>query len=224
MAIISDLVADVLNRLEEDPTNPIFWDVQDEIRVFLADAMFEASLITGEPQIRQTTPLTLLANQTLQPMPPNALAILRIDGPGKVDKVSWYELDKMTPGWRNDPPSDTIDAWFPFGLSQFGIHPQLEVEQQVFVTYVSIPVQVPRPYTGAEPVNFQAEYLEGFVDSATHDARTKEGGQELLQSLANLERYLTKMEELSKFGLRKGSLRFTKVMGATAKQTEIEIR
>lgn len=225
MSTLATLASSVQDRLEEPRGLPgTFWSVANEIYPFLADSLFEATLATGEPQVRQAMQYTLTPGQTLFPMPPNALAILRIDGPGKVDKVSWWELDKMNPGWRTVAPlpSGGIQSWFPFGLTKFGIYPQVAQNSLVYITVVSIPVQVARPYSGSEPVDFQNEYTEGFVDSASHLARYKEGGQELLGSLAQLERTLSKYEELSKFALRKGQLRFTRTVGVPAKQEDPE--
>jgi hypothetical protein len=224
MSTLSTLAPWIQDRLEEPRGAGIFWSTQYELYPFLADSMFEAMLATGEPQVRISTPYTLTPGSTLFPMPANALAILRIDGPGMIDKRSWWELDMMQPGWRNVAPAASILNWFPFGLTRFGIYPQVAADQEIFITVVSIPIQVGRPYTGSEPVDFQEEYFEGLVDSAAHLARYKEGGQELLGSLDQLDRALSKYEELSKFGLRKGQLRFTRTVGAPAKQQEPELQ
>lgn len=221
---VSELENRVLDRLEE--TNPpVFWNLADEIRTSVVEAMNVAMLITGEPQIRAIATTTLAANQVLQSMPVGALALLRIEGPNgvSVKRTTLFDMDKLSPGWETET-GDSIDFWFPFGFTQFGVHPKLTAGQQVILTYVAFPVATPRPYTGLEPIIFQEEYTEGFVDYGSHVNRLKEGGNEFQQSIAAYQRFLDKMGELSRFAFRKGSLRFTRTFGSPSLITDVKQR
>jgi hypothetical protein len=228
---INDLVPLVLDRLEESRTNPIFWDVPKEIVVFLVEAMNEATLITGEPEIRFDTSLktksqlTLPANQTVMTFSGDIplFGMMRLESSGQVKKTTVWDMDRMLPGWENDT-GDLPDFWFPIGLTQFGIHPQLVAPVTVIVSGIAEPVSTSRPYTGVEPCDFQSEFRESFVDYAAHIAGLKEGTKEFQDSIRVYDRFISRMAELGKFASRKGSLRFSRTMGAPASTTPVEIR
>jgi hypothetical protein len=221
MSTLSNLGDLVQQRLEEPVGAGIFWERIGEIYPMLVEAMSEATLITGEPEIRQNVPFTLNAGQTIFTLPSPGLALLRIQAPNWVDKTTLWDLDRMLPGWESDA-GDAPDYWFPFGLTQFGIHPQLTASAQCFLSFIALPVPSGRPYTGAENVDFQSEYQEGFVDYAAHVAQLKEGGEEFIQSSKLYDRFLSKMVELSNFSWRKNSLRFTRTVGAPSRITPVE--
>jgi hypothetical protein len=231
VSIINDLVPLALDRIEESRTNPIFWNVQKEIMVFLSEAMNEAALITGEPEIRYSdslttsSQLTLPANQTVMTFSGDVplFGMMRLESSGQVKKTTVWDMDRMLPGWENDT-GDVPDFWFPIGLTQFGIHPQLVAPVTVIVSGIAEPIPTPRPYTGAESVDYQEEYREAFVDYAAHICGLKEGTKEFQDSIKVFDRFVSRMSELSKFASRKGSLRFSRTMGAPASTTPVEIR
>jgi hypothetical protein len=222
LSTLNALAALVLNRIEE-ANPPVFWNLQGEIFPFLVESMNEAALITGEPQIRQTVPFTLAAEQTIFTIPSSMIALLRIQAPNWVEKTTLWDLDRNLPGWESDV-GPTPDYWFPIGLTKFGIHPQLTASMQVFLTGVQLPIATGRPYTGTEPVPFQPEYYDGFEDYAAHVCALKEGGEEFKSSMKLYDRFLKSMTDLSNFSFRKGSLRFTRTVGAPAAVTPVEKR
>jgi hypothetical protein len=130
----------------------------------------------------------------------------------------------MLPGWENDVGGSVPDFWFPIGLTQFGIHPQLTAPVSVIVSGIVEPVSTPRPYTGNESVNFQNEFREAFVDYAAFTATLKEGTIEFRESIRVYDRFISRMQELGKFASRKGSLRFSRTLGAVASTNPVEIR
>jgi hypothetical protein len=221
MSTLATLGSLVQQRLEEPVGPGIFWSLQQEIYPGLVEAMNEAALITGEPEIRQAAPFSLGPNQTVFSLPSNAIALLRVQAPNWVQKTSLWDMDRMLPGWEGDV-GFTPDYWFPIGLNQFGIHPQLEATVQCALTFIALPVPTGRPYTGSEPADFQQEFEEGFVDYCAHVLQLKEGGEEFMQSAKLYDRFLSKMVELSNFSYRKGSLRFTRTIGAPARVTPVE--
>jgi hypothetical protein len=220
---LSDLADEVQDFLEEPNGPGIFWSRAAEIYPTLVEALNEAALITGEPEIRQGVPFTFPETTTVIQLPPNAIALLRVQAPQWIPKTTIWDLDRMVPGWEADS-GQTIDSWFPLGLTQFGIHPQLEGTVQGYLTYVALPVSTGRPYTGAEVVPFQAEFEEGFADYAGHVLQLKEAGQEFVQSAKMYDRFLSKMVELSNFSWRKGSLRFTRTVGSASRLNPLESR
>jgi len=221
MASLSVLGGLVQDRLEEPRGAGIFWSLQNEIYIALVEAFNEAALITGEPEIKQTSLFTLAAGQNIFTLPSQAIALLRIQAPNWVQKTTLWDLDRMLPGWESDIDTN-IDYWFPIGLTQFGIHPQLVSPAQVSLTYIALPVSTGRPYTGSEVSPFQTEFEEGFADYAAHVLQLKEGGEEFMQSMKLYDRFLSKMADLSNFSWRKGSLRFTRYVGAPSRVTPIE--
>jgi hypothetical protein len=233
LANLNDLVPLVLDRIEEDRNDPQFWVVDKEIRVFLVEAMNEAALITGEPQIRfdrdlsQTnfTTLTLAANQTVFDFSTNIplFGMMRMESAGTIFKTTMWDLDRIIPGWQNET-GDVPKYWFPIGIAQFGIYPQLNAVVSVIVSGIAEPVPSARPFTGLENVDFQDEYKEAYVDYAAHICALKEGTKEFVDSIRVMDRFLRRMQELSKFGTRKGSLRFTRTMGYPARVAPVEQR
>ena len=232
LSVLNDLVPLVLDRLEESRTNPIFWNVKKEIMVFLVEAMNEATLLTGEPEIRFVDSLTT-SSQLALPANTNVVSfsgdipifgMMRLESAGQVKKTTVWDMDRMLPGWENDVGGDVPDFWFPIGLTQFGIHPQLAAPVNVIVSGIAEPVSTPRPYTGTEPVDFAQEYREAFVDYAAFTASLKEGTAEFQQSIRVYDRFISRMTELGKFASRKGSLRFSRTMGVPASTSPVEIR
>lgn len=230
MSAISDLELLVLDRLEENRLNSIFWDVRREIRVFLVEAMNEAALISGEPEIRfslnaTSQPLQLPANQTVIDLTPNVpiFGMMRLEVAGQVKKTTVWDMDRFSPGWENDT-GNLPDFWFPIGLTQFGIHPKLIAPVDAIVSGIAQPVPTPRPYAGTENVDYQEEYRDAFVDYATHVAGLKEGTKEFVDSIKVYERFISKMQELGKFASRKETLRFSRTLGTRGSVAPVQER
>lgn len=218
MTTIADIETTVSARLEDgDDDIGVFWSVQNEIRPAIVEAMNEATLITGEPQVRAKAAFDIPASTVFTPltMPSDAIALLRVEGANSLPtKKCWiWDLDKQFPGWET-MVGDKPRFWFPFGLTQFGIFPCLKADVQVVLNYVQIPVNTPPIYTGAEVIPFQSEYIEGFEEYAAHILRLKEGSPDFDQSMPEYQKFLSAMEELSSFAYRKNSLRFTRTGGA----------
>lgn len=149
--------------------------------------------------------------------------MLRLEGPTSIKKTSVKQLDWYLPGWEGDT-GDDLKFWFPFGLGQFGVHPLLNADVQVFLTTVSIPVLPKRPFSGSESIPYLPEYLEGITQGAAHVARLKEGGREFTDSMKEYDSFLGKMSEFSAFMDRKSSLRFTRSVGVRAQITDVKER
>src|SRR6185437_3434869 len=210
MSNLAHIGTEVQQRLEEVPGPGMFWQLQAELYPLIVEGMNEAMLITGDPELKLSTPFQVAPQQTWQAMPAGLVAILRIEGPDglPIKKETLLGLDRFQPGWENDPASADPVAWFPLGLTQWGIYPQLSGPMNVLISGIGWPVNVARPYSGTEAVPFGEEYREGFAEYAAHVASFKEGGGEFEQSLIKYRSFRDKMLEMSKFAYRKDSLRF----------------
>src|SRR5574341_1437399 len=166
--------------------------------------MNEGTLISGEPEFRETTPFTITASTTLFSSPADSIAMIRMEGFGIVPKVSVFDLDMMFPSWQSQTGTN-LKYWFPFGLTKFGVYPKLTADAQVILTYVKKPVTTARPYTGTEPTPYQEEYLEAFSDLASHIGRLKEADPDFMQSSIAVDRFVARMAELSSFASRKAA-------------------
>lgn len=223
MSVIDDISTASLQMLEEvNPASPVFWSLP-EIRGIVLEAMCEASLITGEPEVREGVPITIVHGQTLQTMPPGAFAILRMELGGlQLRRVSVFDLDMDNNQWQNDLPANVPNDWFPLGLTQWGVHPQLIADVQAIVTVVQFPVTTAPPFTGQEPVPFQSEFNLGLEEYVSCWSRLKEGSAELDAGMSGYELFLDIMAEMSNFALRKGSLRFSKVAGGVSEVNPVQ--
>jgi hypothetical protein len=220
MATISDLEALVQDRLEDQG---IFWSTKNELRPLLVEAMSEAILITGLPQVRAGTPFTLAANTRLFSLVSPAFVVTRMDGVTTIEKTSFWALDQDRHTWENDTGPLPL-RWFAFGVGQFGVYPMLTAPVTVYLTTLNFPVSVSRPYTGTENVPFSVGFQESLANSAAAMARLKEGGADFVNGLVLYEKFLSKMSELSKFADRISKLRFTRAMGHPAQATDTQVR
>lgn len=222
---ISSLARSVQSRLEEEPQGPpgIFWNYQNEVLPAVVEAMNEASLLTGVVQTVQTAPITVPVNTTWLSLPKNAIALIRVTGPVYLRKTSVFALDKLNRTWQNDTGT-ALKAWFPVGVTNWGVYPQLTAEQQVMVTYLAYPVTVAPPYTGNETVPFQAEFHESLEQYAAHVLRLKEAGQDFEGSMGIYQAFLATMQTLDMFETRHDSLVFTKGVGAAVQVNPVMVR
>lgn len=207
---LSDLVPDVLGRIEENgpadtPPGPVFWSLVGEVYPQMVDAMFEATLITGVVQ-RVAQAFTITADTTYFTLPKGTFAPLRMKAPYAIRKVSLKSLDDMFPKWQRSSPGTQIQAWFPLGVSRFGVYPQLTADATVIMDYIASPVNKARPYDGTEAIPFQGEFTDAFSQYAAAMLRAKEGGAEAEEGSVVYQEYLSRMKALSAFQGRLDSL------------------
>lgn len=219
--VISDLEILVQDRLEETRGTPgTFWDVQNEIRPFLAEAMSEAALLIGYPQARSSEAFQIPAGVNLVALPSYVAALLRIEATTSiVQKYSLTDLDNENAQWELDTGDNPL-YWIPWGLTQVIIYPKLNAPVNTVLSFIQDPISSARPYSGTEPVLFNREYSDAFVEYAAHVARLKEGGADFVQSSRSYDDFLRLMGEYSEHISTTDMLRFTKVMGSPAKAGE----
>jgi hypothetical protein len=226
---LNDLIGDLCGRVEED-NPPVFWSLVYEMLPALVDAMYEASLITGTVQavnipvqLASNTTYFSLQNNTAIGVPEGVIAALRLRAPTTIRKTTLEGLDAIEPGWQKVAPATGIRAWFPLGVSSFGIYPQLASPQTAIMDFIVSPVNVARPYTTEITVPFQEEFSDAFSMYAAVMLRAKELSGEAEEANTVLNEYLQQMKGLSLFQGRLDSLVLTKASGANAQVQRKEI-
>ena len=217
--ILSDLLNDTLGRVEE--TNPpVFWNLTGEVYPAMVEAEFEAALITGVVQANDVV-VNITANTTYFPIqgassvvPAGMLAPIRLRAPYPIRKTTLKGLDDMVPGWQQAAPGNQILAWFPIGVSIFGIYPQLSSSAQILMDFIQCPVNESRPYSGSETIPFQVEFNDLISQYAAVYLRSKEAGAEAEESATVYQEYLSRIKALSAFQGRMDKLVFTGAYGA----------
>jgi hypothetical protein len=186
----------------------------------MVQAEFEAALISG--MVQSTNVLVALApnttyfsiqNNTAIGIPKGMLATLRMRAPYPIRKTTLKGLDAMFPSWQQATPGPQIIAWFPLGVSSFGIYPQLNASASVLMDFLQSPVNEYTPYTGNETIPFQAEFTDIMSKYAAAYLRAKEGGAEAEESAIVFEEYLAELKDLSLFRGRVDSLVFSASYG-----------
>lgn len=228
---LATLVPDVAGRVEEtEPFSPVFWSLTYEFLPALVDAMFEASLVTGTVQV-VNAPVTLAANTTFFSLqnntsigiPAGVIAALRLRLPWPIRKVTLKGLSDMNPNWENAAPASSLTAWFPLGVSSFGIYPQLASPQQAVMDFIVSPVTASRPYTTGITVPFAEQFSDLFPMFAAVMLRAKELGAESEEANTVMNEYMGKMKDLSMWQNRLDSLNLTAAYGAKATVQRREI-
>jgi hypothetical protein len=223
MDTASHIADRVQQRLEETVGVGTFWDRTNEILPGVMEAMDEAAVLTGVVQTVQSTPITLPTGTNFVSLPTNALALIRVNAPVYIPKTSLFALDNINRTWENDTGTQ-IKNWFPFGVTQFGIYPQLTVQQQITVVYIAYPVTVAPPYTGSESVPFQEEFHESLEQYASHVLRLKEAGYDFYASQEIYQEFLTTMQTLDVFETRHDGLIWNRVTGMGVMVNPVEVR
>lgn len=234
---LNSQLEDVLSRLEEnvEAGAPIFWNLTGEIYPAMVDGLFEAALVSGVVQLNNQQ-VTLAADTTyfsLQgsgegygqggygeggyggavSVPQGIIAPLRMKAPYPVRKTSLESLDAMRPSWQTEAPGTKIKAWFPLGVSGFGIYPQLTQGQNVVMDFLYSPVNAPRPYTGNETIPLQQEFVDILSKYAAAILRCKEGSAEADEAGTVFQEYMDKLKSLSLFQNRLDDVVFSTAFG-----------
>jgi hypothetical protein len=232
MAItLADLVTDLAGRVEEEnPNAPVFWSLTYEFLPALVDAMFEAALVTGTVQavnipvsLPANTTYISLQNNTSIGIPAGVIAALRLRQPFPVRKTTLKGLDDINPGWQNVAAARSLQAWFPLGVSQFGIYPQLSSPVQALMDFIVSPVNMARPYTTNIPVQFLTEFCDLLPMGAAVTLRSKELGAESEEASQVMADFMGQLRALSLYQNRLDAQVWTAAYGAKAGVQKREI-
>ena len=200
MATISTLLPYVQNRLEEQ--NPaVFWNDELELNSSLMEAMCDALLLVGRPDLIVNQPLTIQPNQWLQTVPEGIFCMLSIQGPAsEVWKVTLEDLDYALvsdSGWEQDI-GESIIKWAPVGLNKFIVWPSVPQAQTVLVTGIASPISGTWPFDGTQIVPFQDQFFASLEKYAASYLRLKEAGQEQAEGVKLYQEYLQGMKTLTR--------------------------
>ena len=138
------------------------------------------------------------------------------------DCLAWSQnealagLDAIYPAWQQAAPGPTVQAWFPLGVSAFGIYPQLSSPQQCVMDFIVSPTTAVRPYTTDIPVPFLTEFNDLLPMGAAVALRSKELGSESEEAAQVMQDYLGQLKALSLYQSRLDSLVLTAAYGAKA--------
>ena len=199
MATISTLEPYVLNRVEEE--NPsVFWTLETEVASSLMEAMCDALLLVGRPDLIVSQPLTIQPNQWLQAVPKGVFCITNLQGPAsEVWKVTLQDMDGAQvagPDWEQDI-GDSITKWWPMGFNAFGVHPCVPQAQTVLMTGIASPITGIWPYDGTQTVPFQDPFFVALEKYAASYLRLKEAGQETQEGAKLYADYLQDMKRMT---------------------------
>jgi len=208
VATIGDLASQVLQRVEEDPANPIFW-TYEEAYWAVQEAINEATLLTGQPEVGFYN-FTLTKDTRFFTLPTFGIGILSMTGTGFIAKESIFSLDVMKPTWEQDVGA-APKYWFSFGINQFGIYPKLTLDSNVMISFISAGYTY--PFSPTTQVLIPQEYYNGIIDYAASTMKIKEGGTEFAQGLTLYQKFLDDMSKLNAFADRIDGPRFSKTFG-----------
>lgn len=204
MATISTLEPYVLNRVEEE--NPsVFWTLETEVASGLMEAMCDALLLVGRPDLIVSQPLTIQPNQWMQTVPKGVFCITNLQGPAsEVWKITLEDVDGAQvagPDWEQDI-GDSITTWWPLGFNAFGVHPCVPVAQTVLMTGIASPVVGVWPYDGTQVVPFQDNFFVSLEKYAASYLRLKEAGAEAQEGAKLYADYLSDMKRMTQLQTR----------------------
>lgn len=216
---ISTLLPAVINRLEEDATEPVFWSSQFELYTALVEAINEMMLLVGRPTQGVRIPYALQTNSAWQSIPYGTLLVTDIQGSSsRLRKLDLYSLDHVCsswgPDWECDCTTDVPTEWAPIGVTLFAVHPVPTSPVTVTLTTIPYPATTGYPYDGTTLIPFHDEFWAALEAYAAHYARIKEGGVDFQESLPLYNDFLKAAQRLSIIEDRRDSRIFSPVFGA----------
>jgi hypothetical protein len=164
-----------------------------------------------------------LQNNTSIGIPAGVIAALRLRQPFPVRKTTLKGLDDINPGWQNVAAARSLQAWFPLGVSQFGIYPQLSSPVQALMDFIVSPVNMARPYTTNIPVQFLTEFCDLLPMGAAVTLRSKELGAESEEASQVMADFMGQLRALSLYQNRLDAQVWTAAYGAKAGVQKREI-
>jgi len=178
MATGADVIDQVLDRLEESRSNPIFWS-RSELLGYLNDGLIELTLIAGHLVSENTY---RIIGAKLQAVPATAIALIHVSYASEmVEKSSIEYFDRENPNW--DRQYGILHKWAPCGLDAWFVdrHP-------IAATSVSLTtLDQPTVLAETDTVDLEDEYINGLQDYVFHMARFKEGGAEFQQAMEDYD-------------------------------------
>ncbi len=174
MATAGSVIDDVLDRLQESRTDPIFWS-REELLVFVNDGFLEFTLMAGQ----LTTEATYaVIGAKVQAVPITAIALIHVSYSSEmVEKSTIERFDRQNPNW--EAQYGILQKWSPCGLDKWIVDRHPTSALSVSLTTLDIPPDLEE----ASAIDLAPEYVEALIDYVFHMARFKEGGAEFQQAM-----------------------------------------
>lgn len=174
MTTAADVIDQVLDRLDEPRTAPVFWS-RSELLGYLNDGLVELTLIACH--LTSETTYNMISAK-LQAVPSGAIALIHAEYAGQpVEKSSIELFDRENPNW--DAQSGILRKWAPCGMDAWFLDRHPTAAASVVLTTVDQPVVLAE----TDVVDLEEEYINGLQDYVFHMARFKEGGAEFEQAM-----------------------------------------
>lgn len=193
MATASELITQVLRRLDElAPSVPVRW-TRAELVVFLNDAIHELNLVTA--LLQDSSPLAVTTTDNVYDLPSKTIAPLSISlGSHYLLRYSVAALDDEADWELAGAVRLRVESWAPLGLSKVIIFPRPVSAQNLSVERVMEHTALTDAAT-ALPVS--SEYEPALEDFVVSRALFKEGGAEFQAGVEFYKRFLLTVRELA---------------------------
>lgn len=183
MATAGSVIDDVLDRLQESRTSPIFWS-RAELLVFVNDGFLEFTLLAGQLTTEATYPLI---GAKIQAVPITAIALIHVSYASEmVEKSSVERFDRQNPNWESQ--YGILQKWSPCGLDKWIVDRHPTSATNVSLTTLDSPETLEE----SSSIDMAPEYVEALIDYVFHMARFKEGGAEFQQAMEAYDNFQNK--------------------------------
>lgn len=211
MATLADLLPQIYARVEEDPSNPLFW-IANESTTAAVEAINDLMMLVGRPTQTVDFGFDIVPYTPWQTVPAGIFCLTDIQGAAsQVWKYTLHDLDYLQVSWGSDWEDDVGDVilhWAPIGLTKFVVHPCVPVPQHVRLTGISYTTTETWPYDTNISIPYPDQFLQTLEKYAAHYLRLKEGGDEFTESYKLLQSYMADAQRFTEIEDRMDPLIF----------------
>lgn len=188
---VSELLTATAERLGEPPNDPVFYSPKEMITALnMAQRLF--CLLTLS--IERTASFSLTANTTFYTVSSDAdfadfMVPLRVTYEGaRVRPITIHQLDMMDHTWRSR--AGAPEKYVQMGFNLLAVYKQTASTGKVLtVTYAATPAVLYEDWPAQEP-EIDAAHHPALIEFARVWLRIKEGGQEMVNELPSLGKFL----------------------------------
>jgi hypothetical protein len=192
MALVNELISQILRRLDElDVDIPVHW-TRAEILVFVNEALSELNLIAWEFQNTGTLTLDTINNTYDQPA--SILAAVAIRAPNYLRRQTPDDMDHEVRWDSSNEKRLNVRTWAPLGLNKFLIHPR---PLGNITAYVEGIIEHTAVTDTAMALPVRPVYESAIEDYCVERATFKEGPSELEQAGALYRSFLDQVQQAS---------------------------
>jgi hypothetical protein len=181
VATASEIITLVLDRLDEDPSNPQFWS-RSELLVLLNEAYAEFNIIAIK--LASTASITRPSANIIA-IPPTAIVVMGAQVSSKsLSRTTMESMDMENRGWMK--ATGVPAQWGSAGINRmfFDKYPTASGATATITT-----LNVPQEIEEDTVIDLESEYLLALEQYVFHAARFKEGGAEFQQSMEAYQQF-----------------------------------